>query len=156
MAGDLCTALSIISLSPLSLADRRDWRDTRGKWSLARNPDRSWWHRYSSLQLHGQQEAFYWCDHMSLMIFGRFTSISWDFEEHRVVELEYRWCLTCWCGRCGHRPLLSRAWTVEPPWCRCWGPTRWCQGSPSKTPQARLWRGTFQCWLLRHLYLLNI
>jgi hypothetical protein len=31
--GDLCTALGIISLSPLSLAS--DWRDTRGKWPLA-------------------------------------------------------------------------------------------------------------------------
>ena len=31
----------IISLSPLSLADRCDWSDTRGKWPLARNPDRS-------------------------------------------------------------------------------------------------------------------
>ena len=41
MTGDLCTAPGIISLFPLSLVDRHDWRDTRGKWSLARNPDRS-------------------------------------------------------------------------------------------------------------------
>ena len=26
------------------ISDRRDWRDTRGKWFLARNPDRSCWH----------------------------------------------------------------------------------------------------------------
>ena len=25
-----------------------DWRDTRGKWPLARNPDRSWWHRHTN------------------------------------------------------------------------------------------------------------
>ena len=47
---DLCTAPGIISLSPLSLADRRDWRVTRGKWFLARNSDRSWWHRQTSLK----------------------------------------------------------------------------------------------------------
>ena len=40
----------IVSLSPLSLADRRD---TRGKWSLAKKPDRSLWHRYTSLKLFG-------------------------------------------------------------------------------------------------------
>ena len=48
----------------LIISDRRDWRDTRGKWPLARNPDRSWWHRHTSFKLfwprppwlHGQQE----------------------------------------------------------------------------------------------------
>ena len=35
----------------LSLPDRRDWRDSRGKWHLARNPDRSWWQRHISLKL---------------------------------------------------------------------------------------------------------
>ena len=37
MPGDLRTASAIISLSPLSSADRRDLCDTRDKWSLARN-----------------------------------------------------------------------------------------------------------------------
>ena len=36
MAGDLCTSPGIMLLSP----DRRNWRDTRGKWPLARNPGR--------------------------------------------------------------------------------------------------------------------
>ena len=43
-----------------------NWRDTRGKWPLARNPDRSSWHRHTSLKLffcrnpwlHGQQAMF--------------------------------------------------------------------------------------------------
>ena len=48
---DLCTASSIISLPPLSLAEKHDWRDTRGKWPLARNPEKSWWHRYISIRL---------------------------------------------------------------------------------------------------------
>jgi hypothetical protein len=47
--GDLCTALGIIPLSPLPLAT--DVTDvTRGKWSLTRNPDRSWWHRHAGLK----------------------------------------------------------------------------------------------------------
>ena len=47
MPGDLCTAPRIITLI---ISDRRDWRrDTRGKWPLARNPDRSWWHRHTSI-----------------------------------------------------------------------------------------------------------
>ena len=47
--------------------DRHDWRETRGKWSLARNPDRSWWHRHTSLKLfcsspglHGQEVNGSW------------------------------------------------------------------------------------------------
>ena len=35
----------------LIISDRRDRRDTLGKWPLARNPDRSWWHRHTSLKL---------------------------------------------------------------------------------------------------------
>ena len=35
----------------LSLADRCDWRDTRGKWPLAKNPDRRWWHRLTSIMI---------------------------------------------------------------------------------------------------------
>ena len=42
MPGDLCTARSIISLSPLLLSDRRNLQDPRGKWPLDRNPERSW------------------------------------------------------------------------------------------------------------------
>ena len=44
MPGDLCTAHSIIPFPSLSLVDRRDWCDTRAKWILAWNPDRSWLH----------------------------------------------------------------------------------------------------------------
>ena len=50
MTGDLCTAPGSISLSPLPLADRRDWCDTRGKWPFARNPDRSGWHRHNNIK----------------------------------------------------------------------------------------------------------
>ena len=35
----------------LIISDRRDWRDTRGKWPLARNPNRSCWHRHNSVKL---------------------------------------------------------------------------------------------------------
>jgi hypothetical protein len=50
-------------VSLLSLAERRDWHDTRGKWPLTMEPDRNWWHRYTSVKLlfgrspwlHGQQ-----------------------------------------------------------------------------------------------------
>ena len=49
--GDLCTVSGIISLSPISLSDRLEWRDTQGKWPLARNPDRSWWHRRTCIKL---------------------------------------------------------------------------------------------------------
>ena len=41
----------IISLSPLSLANRRDWSDTRVKWSLAKAEGPNWWHLYNSLNL---------------------------------------------------------------------------------------------------------
>ena len=29
----------------LIISDPRDWRDIRGKWRLAKNPERSWWHK---------------------------------------------------------------------------------------------------------------
>ena len=32
----------------LIISEWRDWRDTRGKWPLPRNPDRSWWHRHTN------------------------------------------------------------------------------------------------------------
>ena len=35
---------------PLIISDRRDWHNTRGKWPLARNPDRSCWHRHTSVK----------------------------------------------------------------------------------------------------------
>ena len=35
-------------INTLSLADKRDWHDTQGKWPLARNPDRSWCHHHTS------------------------------------------------------------------------------------------------------------
>ena len=34
----------------LIISDLYDWRDTRGKWSLARNSDRSWWHLQTNLK----------------------------------------------------------------------------------------------------------
>ena len=68
MPEDLYTAPGIIS-SPLSLADRHDWRDSRGKWPLARNPDRGWCHHHTSLKLfglspwlHGQQVFIKWSE----------------------------------------------------------------------------------------------
>ena len=39
----------------LIISDWRDWHDTRGKWSLARNLDRSWWQRHTSLTLRWSQ-----------------------------------------------------------------------------------------------------
>ena len=42
----------------LSLVDRRDWHDTQGKWSLARNLDKSSWYCQNSLKL-------FWLQHMA-------------------------------------------------------------------------------------------
>ena len=53
ISGNLYRAPGIILLSPLPLADRRDWCDTRGNWSLPRNPVKSWWHRHITLMLFG-------------------------------------------------------------------------------------------------------
>ena len=58
MSGDLCTAPRIIIT--LIISDRRDWRDARGKWPLARNPDRSWWHHHTSLKLFWPQPMASW------------------------------------------------------------------------------------------------
>ena len=44
MPRDLCAALDFISLSPLSLAGL-------GKWSVAMNPNRNYWHCFSSIEL---------------------------------------------------------------------------------------------------------
>ena len=37
-----------------------DWCDTRGKWPLARNPNRSWWHRHTSPKLFWPQPLAPW------------------------------------------------------------------------------------------------
>ena len=74
MSRDLCTAPSIISLPPLSLCDRCD---PLGKWPLARNPDKSWWHPHTSLKvffdhslwLHGQQ--VFWFNFFFIFGFSR-------------------------------------------------------------------------------------
>ena len=60
MPGDLCTAPSTILLSLISLVNKRVWSDTRGKCPLARNPDRSWWHRHVSLKLFWPQPMAPW------------------------------------------------------------------------------------------------
>jgi hypothetical protein len=44
----------------LIISDRPEWRDTRGKWPLARNPERSWWHRHTSLKLFWLQPMALW------------------------------------------------------------------------------------------------
>ena len=44
----------------LIISDRRDWRDTRGKWPLARNPCKSWWHRHTNLKTKQSQCVHYW------------------------------------------------------------------------------------------------
>ena len=80
-----------------------DRPDTRGKWHLARNPDRSWWHRHTSLKLFWPQHmsrrtGFLDSDgrmvhsttglfltHMSFLI--RWEDLSWPSWLHRVVEL---------------------------------------------------------------------
>ena len=51
MPGNLYTALGFISLLLLSCANRQDWNDTQDGWPLARNPNRSSWHRQSSFKL---------------------------------------------------------------------------------------------------------
>ena len=48
---------SVPNPSSLSWADRRY---ARGKWSLARNPHRRWWHRNSSLKLFCPQPMAPW------------------------------------------------------------------------------------------------
>ena len=57
MSGSQFTAPGTISLSPLSLAERRD---TRGKWPLAKNQNNSWWHRHTSLKLFWSQPMTPW------------------------------------------------------------------------------------------------
>ena len=49
----MCTALGIIS-SPLSIAERHDGLETRGKWSLAKN------RRQTTLKLFWQQSIAQW------------------------------------------------------------------------------------------------
>ena len=60
MPADLCTVPGILSISPLLLAKILDLPDTRGKWPSTRNPDRSWWHRYTTLKLFWPQPMAPW------------------------------------------------------------------------------------------------
>jgi hypothetical protein len=59
MSGDQCTAPGVVSLSTLSLAERRDLLDTQGKCPLARNTDRN-------LRHHHFNKAFYNLAHCSM------------------------------------------------------------------------------------------
>ena len=52
MPGDMCTVHHFIIT--LIVGNRCDWRETRDKWSLASNPDRSWWHRHTSIDVLGR------------------------------------------------------------------------------------------------------
>ena len=44
----------------LIIGDRCGWRDTRGKWPLARNPERSWWHRHTNCKFSCPQSMAPW------------------------------------------------------------------------------------------------
>ena len=44
----------------LSLGDRADWHNTLDKRPLARNPERSWWHRHTSLKFFWPQPMAPW------------------------------------------------------------------------------------------------
>ena len=44
----------------LIIGDRRDRRDTRGKWPSARDPDRSWWHHHTSSKRFWRQPMAPW------------------------------------------------------------------------------------------------
>ena len=63
--------------------DRRNWRDTRDKWSLAKNSDRSWWHRHTGLELYGR----------SLWLLGQLADYRRDKQNRRADP--------CWwkCGK---------------------------------------------------------
>ena len=73
MSGDLDTVPRIISLSPLSLATDVT-RETRSKWPLARNPDRSWRHRHASLKCFWPQPMTPWTTGIAYVTW-RFNSI---------------------------------------------------------------------------------
>ena len=60
MPGDLYTAPQDHFIIPLTISDRRYRRDTPGKWPLARNPDRNWWHRHTNLNLFWLQPMALW------------------------------------------------------------------------------------------------
>ena len=47
MSRDLWTVPGFTLLSTLPLTERRECYDSRGKWPLVKNPDRSWWHRHT-------------------------------------------------------------------------------------------------------------
>ena len=64
--------------SPLSLADRHDWRDTREKWPLAKNSDGSWWHNHTSINiflaaLHGSLDDR--CRFFKLLSYGNYILV---------------------------------------------------------------------------------
>ena len=48
------------SIITLIISDRFDLRDARGKWPLARNPDRSWWHRHTNWKFFWPQPMAPW------------------------------------------------------------------------------------------------
>ena len=56
----------------LIISDRLDWRDTRGKWPLARNPNRSWWHHHTNWK-------FFWPQPMAPWTTGPLGAVSHRF-----------------------------------------------------------------------------
>ena len=52
----------------LIISDRRHWRDTRGKWPLARNPDRSWWHRHTNWKFFWPQPMAPWTTWITVVV----------------------------------------------------------------------------------------
>ena len=92
MPGDLCIAPGFTSLSFLS-SDRCDWRDTRGKWLLARNPDRSWWHHHTSTKL-------FWSQPMAPCMPKNKIKITFSYFLHSVL-------LPPWCAVRSYPPNLE-------------------------------------------------
>ena len=58
----------------LIFSDRRDRCDTRGKWPLGRNPDRSWWHRHTSLNLFWPQPMAPWAAVELILLINKLCS----------------------------------------------------------------------------------
>ena len=75
----------------LIISDRRDWRNTRGMWSLARNPDRSWWHRHACVKLFGRS--------------------FWLYEKKKVTFINGAWYK--WIKICDLRNLFLRLCYVD-------------------------------------------
>ena len=58
------------------ISDRLHWHDTRDKWPLARNPDRSWWHLHTNWKFflaaaHGSMDNLAW-----LMLYTKYEVIN--------------------------------------------------------------------------------